>query len=72
MSLQNSLSRVVSPRKDQFYLAAWRWHFYAALYVVPFMLILAVTGTIMIYANIFEDRYGLQRNAPIGSKNAKR
>jgi uncharacterized iron-regulated membrane protein len=33
---------------NRFYLAAWRWHFYAGLFVVPFLLILATTGLVML------------------------
>ncbi|WP_428241269.1 PepSY-associated TM helix domain-containing protein [Gynuella sp.] len=33
-----------------FYLSIWRWHFYAGLYVVPFMIMLSVTGLMMLYA----------------------
>jgi hypothetical protein len=29
----------------RFYLTAWRWHFYAGLYVAPFLIMLAITGT---------------------------
>ena len=33
------------------YRAVWRWHFYAGLYVIPFLLMLAITGGyMMIYA----------------------
>ncbi len=42
----------------KFYNAAWRWHFYAGLFVVPFMLILAITGLIMVYFNSIETRFG--------------
>lgn len=41
-----------------FYRAAWRWHFYAGLYVVPFLLMLAITGLIMVYSNSIETRFG--------------
>jgi len=34
---------------QKFYLTAWRWHFYAGLYVIPFMVMLAVTGLIMLW-----------------------
>ncbi len=38
-----------SPRDtNRFYLAAWRWHFYAGLFVVPFLLVLATTGLVML------------------------
>lgn len=48
---QRTLSR-------KFYMAAWRWHFYAGLYVVPFLLMLAVTGLMMMYFNVIETRFG--------------
>jgi uncharacterized iron-regulated membrane protein len=31
------------------YIMVWRWHFYAGLLVIPFLLVLSVTGTIMLY-----------------------
>ena len=30
------------------YLAVWRWHFYARLLVVPFLLVLATSGLVML------------------------
>ena len=42
----------------KFYLAAWRWHFYAGLYVAPFLIMLAVTGLIMMYIAYFDGRDG--------------
>ena len=36
-------------RSNALYFAAWRWHFYAGLYVVPFLCMLAVTGLIMLW-----------------------
>ena len=30
--------------KVNFYNLAWRWHFYAGLFVAPFMVMLALTG----------------------------
>lgn len=30
-----------------FYRAVWRWHFYAGLFVIPFILMLSVTGIIV-------------------------
>jgi uncharacterized iron-regulated membrane protein len=32
-----------------FYRSVWRWHFYAGLFVIPFMLILATTGMIYLF-----------------------
>ncbi|WP_417691451.1 PepSY-associated TM helix domain-containing protein [Roseibium sp.] len=42
----------------RFYLAAWRWHFYAGLFVAPFLLILAVTGMTMMLIGYFDGREG--------------
>lgn len=41
-----------------FYRAAWRWHFYAGLYVVPFIVMLAITGLIQVYGNSIETPLG--------------
>ncbi|OEF23892.1 PepSY-associated TM helix domain-containing protein [Vibrio rumoiensis] len=41
--------------KKTFYFMAWRWHFYAGLFVVPFMIMLALTGLVMLYGNTIED-----------------
>ena len=30
------------------YAAVWRWHFYAGLYVAPFLMLLALTGLVML------------------------
>ena len=40
------------------YLAAWRWHFYAGLYVIPFLLMLAATGLAMLWTNALAGRDG--------------
>ena len=37
-----------------FYMSVWRWHFFAGLYVVPFLIMLSVTGLIMLYAPLLE------------------
>ena len=34
---------------NKFYLAVWRWHFYAGVYVVPFLIMLALTGLTMLF-----------------------
>ncbi|MFM7445782.1 MAG: PepSY domain-containing protein, partial [Tabrizicola sp.] len=36
---------------NRFYFVAWRWHFYAGLYVAPFLTMLAVTGLIMLWVS---------------------
>lgn len=41
-----------------FHAIAWRWHFYAGLYVVPFLLMLALTGLAMVFFTGFQTRLG--------------
>lgn len=45
-------------RAAKLYRAAWRWHFYAGLFVVPFFLILAVTGMMMLWIAYLDGRDG--------------
>lgn len=42
----------------KFYRAAWRWHFYAGLYVIPFLIMLAVTGLFMLWISVLSGRDG--------------
>jgi uncharacterized iron-regulated membrane protein len=37
------------------YRAVWRWHFYAGLVTVPFLLILAITGAIYLFNDEIND-----------------
>ncbi|HEK0910337.1 TPA: PepSY domain-containing protein [Pseudomonas putida] len=39
----------MSKPKQSFYNLAWRWHFYAGLFVAPFMILLAITGIIYLF-----------------------
>ena len=39
----------MSPPTPSFYNLAWRWHFYAGLFVAPFMILLALTGIIYLF-----------------------
>lgn len=43
---------------SRLYRAVWRWHFYAGLFVVPFFIVLAVTGMVMLYGNSVETMLG--------------
>ena len=43
----------------RFHLLAWRWHFYAGLYVVPLLLMLATTGLVMVFFTGFQHRLGM-------------
>lgn len=41
------------------YFLTWRWHFYAGLFVIPFMLMLSLTGLVMLFDQEIEEiRYG--------------
>lgn len=37
-----------------FYRSVWRWHFFAGLYVTPFLIMLSITGLMMLFAPIVE------------------
>jgi uncharacterized iron-regulated membrane protein len=43
---------------NKFYFAAWRWHFYAGLFVIPFLAVLAVTGMAMLWIAWIDGRDG--------------
>ena len=38
-----------APRAHGLYRAIWRWHFYAGMFVIPFILLLSVTGAIYLF-----------------------
>ena len=44
----------VEPVAGQVYRAFWRWHFYAGLVVLPFMMLLAVTGGLYLFKDEIE------------------
>lgn len=44
------------PAGNALYRAIWRWHFFAGLFVAPFLLILAVTGATYLFNDEIEDR----------------
>ena len=45
-------------RHPGFHAVAWRWHFFAGLYVVPFLTMLALTGAVMVFFTGFQTRLG--------------
>ncbi|WP_424985533.1 PepSY-associated TM helix domain-containing protein [Microbulbifer sp. S227A] len=47
-----------APKPNKLYLAAWRWHFYAGLYVIPFLVTLALTGLVMLWVSTLSGRDG--------------
>lgn len=48
-------SPVIKPRNDsKLYQRVWRWHFYAGLMVLPFAIILAISGSIYLFKTDIE------------------
>jgi uncharacterized iron-regulated membrane protein len=45
------------PAVGDLYRAVWRWHFYAGLLVLPFMITLALTGGLYLFHNELDDWY---------------
>lgn len=43
---------------QKLYFAVWRWHFYAGLYVIPFLLMLSATGALIIWFTAVAPEYG--------------
>ena len=57
----------MSQPKVSFYNLAWRWHFYAGLFVAPFMVMLALTGTLYLFKPQLDPlMYGNLMNVPAG------
>lgn len=44
----------INQRKARYFLT-WRWHFYAGLFVIPFMLMLSITGLVMLFDDEIEQ-----------------
>jgi uncharacterized iron-regulated membrane protein len=57
-----------TPPSSKLYRAVWRWHFYAGLFVAPFLLVLAVTGLIMVYGNSIETFLGQKYHVAPGGE----
>jgi uncharacterized iron-regulated membrane protein len=51
-------SNMRTPGNGQQYRATWRWHFFAGVLVVPFLLLLATTGLVMVYYTSVETPLG--------------
>ncbi|MEZ8824604.1 PepSY-associated TM helix domain-containing protein [Vibrio amylolyticus] len=55
-SSQSSKSKAIAKSR---YFLTWRWHFYMGLFVVPFLLMLSLTGLVMLFDDEIENaRYG--------------
>lgn len=57
----------VATRGISLYRAIWRWHFFAGLLVIPFMISLAVTGGLYLFNDEIDDTLFAYRNiVPVG------
>lgn len=57
------MSSFTQPQQDavastRLYRAVWRWHFYAGLFVVPFLVMLALSGLAMLWFTGVSPEYG--------------
>lgn len=52
------------------YRAIWRWHFYAGLIAVPFMILLAVTGSLYLFRDEIDDTVFAHRNVVVAETSA--
>lgn len=50
--------QAVSRPDTRLYRAVWRWHFYAGLFVAPFLVILALSGLVMLWFTTIAPEYG--------------
>ena len=57
LSIPKSQSNNQAQSKNRYktlYFLTWRWHFYAGLFVIPFMLMLSITGLVMLFDDEIE------------------
>jgi len=56
----------INTRSTALYHMVWKWHFFAALYVLPFMALLSVTGGLYLFNNQIEEiLYKDRINVPV-------
>ncbi|WGV98359.1 PepSY domain-containing protein [Vibrio sp. YMD68] len=59
MSVHSENKNMEAQQLKSRYFLTWRWHFYAGLFVVPFLLMLSLTGLVMLFDQEIETaRYG--------------
>jgi len=56
----NRGTQLIASPITQRYTAAWRWHFFAGIVVIPFLLVLATTGLVMLYYTAVQTPVGEQ------------
>ena len=60
-----SETSTAAPGGNKLYFTVWRWHFYAGLYVIPFLIMLAVTGLIMLWVSSMTELNGERTAVPV-------
>lgn len=58
ISLRPAGTRPRAALDRSLYFTVWRWHFYAGLYVIPFIVMLGVTGLAMLWFTTIAPEYG--------------
>lgn len=59
VTLDQGLERPAARTPAQtLYFSVWRWHFYAGLYVIPFLLMLAASGLTILWFTAISPEYG--------------
>jgi uncharacterized iron-regulated membrane protein len=58
MSTSNTVPAEGALSSSRLYRAVWRWHFYAGLFVVPFLLVLAISGLAILFVTGVSPEYG--------------
>ncbi len=53
---------------NRLYFAVWRWHFYAGLYTIPFLIMLATTGLIMLWIAVLTGIGDERMTVPQGDR----
>ena len=63
------MSSSALPQQDvaatRLYRAVWRWHFYAGLFVIPFLIMLAITGAFMMIYSDQSSEFGWIPNVQV-------
>lgn len=70
MSISAIADAAGQPSSTRLYRSVWRWHFYAGLVVVPFLIVMALTGIVMLYGNSVETLLGAKHWVAPGGERA--
>ncbi|MBN9136430.1 MAG: PepSY domain-containing protein, partial [Phyllobacterium sp.] len=62
MSVSSMASQKPKDISQSLYRAIWRWHFFAGLLVIPFMLNLAITGGLYLFKDEIDNTVFAYRN----------